>query len=260
MKRNLHFLSKTTLAKIGMATVFSLCACATSHAAVISSGLVAEYTFDSGNANNTGPLGTDGADVGSPVYSMVAGRQALTVSDGNYVQVAADPDVYSGNEARTVAMWLNVGAFTDNTSPFRSGITGTAGDDFSIELETDGQWTLNRWGGDIEENAAGPVGEWHHIALTFDGVDQFTSYIDGVVSKTVTSTFNTPEGILRFGGPRIGKPSEAGDADLSVDDILIYNRALSASEVQMIVAIPELSTSMLALIATSLVLLLRRRR
>lgn len=249
---------KTNLAKIGVVMFFSVFACATSGAAIITVGLVAEYTFDSGNANNTGPLGTDGVNVGAPVYSTVAGRQALTVSDGNYVEVAADPDVYSGNEARTVALWLNVGNFINDTSPFRSGTTGTAGNDFSIELETDGQWTLNRWGGDIPDNAAGPVDEWHHIALTFDGADLLTTYIDGEVSRIVTSTFTTPEGILRFGGPRIGEGA-IGNADLSVDDILIYNRALTGSEIMAIATIPEPSTAIFSLIASSFVFLRRRR-
>lgn len=248
---------KNPLATIGVAAFFTVLTHTASEAAVITSGLVAEYTFNSGNANNTGPLGTDGANVGTPTYSTVAGRQALTVSTGNYVEVAADPDVYSGNEARTVALWLNVGAFIDNTSPFRSGTTGVAGNDFSIELETDGQWTLNRWGSDIQDNAAGAVGEWHHIALTFDGTNQFTSYIDGVVSRTVTSTFTTTEGILRFGGSRITEGA-SGNPNLSVDDILIYNRALSGTEIMTIATIPEPSTAILSFIAASL--FLRRRR
>lgn len=77
---------------------------------------------------------------------------------------------------------------------------------------------------------------WYHIAVTFDGTD-FTVYVDGNPENTVSHPgTHDPTSGAYFGSHRDkGKCSFDG----ILDDIRIYNRALSASEILVEVAIIE---------------------
>jgi len=74
-----------------------------------------------------------------------------------------------------------------------------------------------------------PIGEWHHLALAWDsGV--FWGYQDGVLidSKNFSSSFVA--NLVRIGQHGSGGVSDSFDGD--IDEVRIYNRALSAEEVR----------------------------
>lgn len=75
-------------------------------------------------------------------------------------------------------------------------------------------------------------GEWHHVVGTYDG-DAVKVYVDGVLEDTNSSpSGNLPTGI----GPlRIGADYQAVPAGFflgSIDDVRLFGRALSATEVR----------------------------
>lgn len=74
-----------------------------------------------------------------------------------------------------------------------------------------------------------PLGTWTHIAFTYDGAN-VKGYVDGVLKFTTPATFS----IQAKGNPlRIGLDHTGGQPTIgSLDEIRIYNRALSLSEVQ----------------------------
>jgi hypothetical protein len=75
-----------------------------------------------------------------------------------------------------------------------------------------------------------PTGQWTHLATTYDGAVQrlFVNGIE-VSSRTQTGTIAVTAGALRIGG-NAAWADEFFEGD--IDDVRIYNRALSPAEVQ----------------------------
>jgi hypothetical protein len=74
-----------------------------------------------------------------------------------------------------------------------------------------------------------PLGTWTHIAYTYDGAN-VKGYVDGALKFTTPGTFS----IQAKGNPlRIGLDHTGGQpTNGSLDEIRIYNRALTATEIQ----------------------------
>jgi peptidoglycan hydrolase-like protein with peptidoglycan-binding domain len=77
--------------------------------------------------------------------------------------------------------------------------------------------------GNLADNA------WHHVAIVFRGgvVNGSTFYVDGIAKGSFTMT-----PALQAGSVTIGQNSGIQQFRGVIDDVRIYNRALSASEVQ----------------------------
>jgi hypothetical protein len=86
-------------------------------------------------------------------------------------------------------------------------------------------------GGDTWTRGTGPlpVNSWTHLAVTYDGAG-LKLYVNGTLasSKPLLGNILTSTGPLRFGGNSIWSEWFKG----SLDEIRIYNRALTATEVQ----------------------------
>ncbi len=78
-------------------------------------------------------------------------------------------------------------------------------------------------------NVALTLNAWNHLALTYDGTIM-RLYVGGVqrATKTVSGNMFTSTGPLKFGGNALWGEYFAGQ----MDEIRIYNRALSGSEIQ----------------------------
>jgi len=68
-----------------------------------------------------------------------------------------------------------------------------------------------------------PINEWHLITLTRD-TTTWRLYLDGQLKHTGTQNPNTPDGVLYWG--------RVGGVGYSIDDVRIYNRALSPDEIK----------------------------
>ena len=117
--------------------------------------------------------------------------------------------------------------------------------------------------GQVESNTAVTDNQWHHIAATYDG-NVMRMYVDGLLENTTEWTTgyltnDEPLFISMFQyGYNDGHGNLSGSLNGDMDDVRIYNRALSAGEVASLV--PEPSTATLLTIGTLLGLTQRRRR
>jgi hypothetical protein len=85
--------------------------------------------------------------------------------------------------------------------------------------------------GDLFSNgtAAVPLNAWTHLAMSWDGTTQ-RLYVNGnlVASRAVAGTLPNSAGVLRFGGNGVWSEWFAG----RLDEIRIYDRALTQTELQ----------------------------
>ena len=81
----------------------------------------------------------------------------------------------------------------------------------------------------VTGNAAVPLNAWTHLALTYDGAN-IRIFINGVQAGSVAQTggITTSAGALRIGGNSVWGEYFKG----LLDEVRIYNRALSTAEIQ----------------------------
>jgi hypothetical protein len=195
----------------------------------VTTGLVGYWPFNGKDIAGTtvydrSGQGHNGTMVSSPL--KVAGKigQGLSFNGGNYVDIPAPGANFSNGY--TVHLWIK----TDNingapVSAFSDGYYGIA------YYGWDGD--LSEWWGYNTDWTYVNVGmladnQWHAYACTYD-LSYMTSYRDGVQVQ------QKPYQNLTIGNSpiQIGKDTRGGSYfSGAVDDVRVYNRALSAEEVK----------------------------
>jgi len=213
-------------------------------------GLVAAYGLD-GDLLDMSDNGIDGTYIEDPNDPNASGPnyvegvtgQALDLpGDGvSYVQLGDDPNTFGMQETNqmTVAAWASI-----RSIPTAWPAVVAKGENSwrisSYNLEARYHFGITFWQ-NAGYNADGVtvVGfdEWHHVAGTFDG-NTVLLYIDGVVDSSNTTEFpigSTDTNVF------IGENPEAAGRtfDGLIDDVYLYNRALSEAEVLFLATPPK---------------------
>jgi hypothetical protein len=200
------------------------------------SGLVAAYSFNSisgstatdvsGN-NNTGTL--------SGAVPTVAGKYGGGVSfDGvNDWVTMADSNSLDLTTGMTLMAWVNPAAISASwrTVLFKEGGPGSM--NYSLYAGEDTGKPIGQVYIGGEQNAVGtstlPLASWSHLAVTYDGA-VLRLYVNStqVATRSIAGQITPTTGALRIGGNSIWSEWFNG----SVDEVRIYNRALSQGEIQ----------------------------
>jgi len=191
-------------------------------------GLAAQYPFN-GNANDV-IGGHNGTTISLPTYTTGKIGQAILL-DGIDDMVDVGTVGISGAAPRTIAGWAKSGASSaalpDWTNIF--GFTGPAGDNghFDIELVNAGGnrgYGIHVYG--WERNITPMDLDWHHLAASYDGTT-IKWYGDGrLIGSDSTRVLASPDNI------HIGKRDDNENYFPGrVDEVYIYNRALSDAQV-----------------------------
>jgi hypothetical protein len=201
---------------------------------LLANGLVGLWSFDGKDMNwsankvlDRSGRGNDGTLVGmSTTSSPVIGKigQALKFSGNNYVSLSAvNPPSYV-----TVSGWFKRNGPSSNTHhilfmqdvQLEISIPESTGQlRAGVSTVTLGRKVLDSGSGLTDNN-------WHFLSFTYDGA-MLRAYIDGVETGTLAVT-----GALSTGGStNIGNYSTYY-ANASIDDVRVYNRALSSTEIK----------------------------
>jgi glucose/arabinose dehydrogenase len=197
-------------------------------------GPVAAYSFDAGS----GPTLADATGKGhtgtiSGATWTTAGRNggALTFDGVDDWVTVADANDLDLTSAVTLEAWVRPTA----TNRWRTvAIKERPGNlIYSLYSNNAGQRPSgNIWIGSAEVEARGPsslpANTWTHLATTFDGA-AVRIYVNGALAGTVaaTGTMPTSTAPFRIGGNAVWGEFFAGQ----VDDLRLYDRALSAGEI-----------------------------
>ncbi|MFC1618924.1 FG-GAP-like repeat-containing protein [Candidatus Neomarinimicrobiota bacterium] len=204
------------------------------YTADLNSGLVAYYPF-SGNANDESGNGNDGTEHSVTLAEDRFGRVDSAYSfSGGYISMPTDASILNTPiDQYTFQAWIRSTSSTGNPqnvfethtqapsgnreiyfeadmpAPMRFGITDVSGADHQVVSNS------------LELNT------WYQVVGTYDGSKQ-KIYIDGELQDSLvwSSSFTINS------GAELGKDMEGGQYfQGQLDDIRIYNRALSAAEI-----------------------------
>lgn len=155
--------------------------------------------------------------------------QALALSKadttGLTVPYSASLDLSVG----TLSAWVKPtwAAGANGYNPGILGVRGSGGTRFSWHIRDDYS-AIDLYNGDTVGSLPISItpGAWHHLALVQEG-SQWTGYLDGVALGTVSQPFGTQTGLPLMIGASGGGEHFSG----SIDEVALYDRALSAAEI-----------------------------
>ena len=207
---------------------------------IFENGLIGYWTLDEGagqtaqDASGNGHQGT----ISGATWTMGKVRGALDFDGSNdYVNVGALP--FNSFSSFTHSAWFKANTLNEYRRIISTQYSG--GDD--IRLWVDGRtlyYSLDDGTVSQVTTSFSDSSSWHHVAGTFDG-SKIRLYLDGIeVGTPANDTFN-------FAGTNgttyIGKQVGSSDSSIHfaglIDDVRIYNRALSDAEIQTLFNPPQ---------------------
>ncbi|MFZ2146051.1 MAG: LamG domain-containing protein, partial [Sedimentisphaerales bacterium] len=212
----------------------------------VSAGLVAHWEFDDGAgtiARDSSGNGHDGTLQGDPqwVAGMIgSGALSFDGSDG-LVDVGHDESLSITDEL-TITVWLKVGDLSTYYFLVCKQPSGTAGDNYpgNYEFRTEINTGALQFGHQQAEGeqyifytseTSITAEQWYHVAVSVTKGELVEFYIDGVSAGSAEQLTNF--GVLNDEPVRIGGRKDGYSFFNGIlDDIRLYDRALSAVQIQ----------------------------
>jgi Concanavalin A-like lectin/glucanases superfamily len=194
-------------------------------------GLVALWSGD-GNANDS-VGGNNGQLLHQAGFAAgKVGKAFVFQSIGDEVTTPAT-DLPAGTSDRTIDCWIYIKSFNNGAEECIAGYgTGGPGQIFSLSVAHGHRLVFTQWG-DALDGSVLEANRWYNVAVTSVGTSSIKLYVNGVNVATGTLNFNTPaDGEFWIG--KIKSPYAPVQFYGLIDEIAVYNRALSDSEIQAI--------------------------
>ena len=205
-------------------------------------------TADSSGNGNNGALATGATWTTGPTVTATPGFNNAVKLDGSSGYVSASTNVSTtmpaADAAQSISWWMKVAA--NPSSGTVQSIISLTNDSNGSAVQPgfrNGQIGVWKFGGTFLVSAAPPLaGAWHHYVYTCDGTHgppatpgTYSLYIDGTLAASASASAVAPQKYvptrLDFGRwTNFGNGAEYFQG--SLDDIRIYNRAISLAEVQ----------------------------
>lgn len=219
----------------------------------VTTGLQGHWTFDVGSGaqdvsgkGHHGTLSGDATTIDSaPATNQIGNAKLSLGGSDDYSDLSVHASVIGGLAEGTIAGWINTTDATNTQSIFA---VADLDDPFSFA-------TLGTYQGrlmfDVAENgyvfsttstALVADGTWHHVAFTVDGSGN-RLYVDGVELTVGNRSFDFGnagsttflDDVLNVDAVHIGGAGESGtityDFDGMIDDLRLYDRALSSADI-----------------------------
>jgi hypothetical protein len=206
----------------------------------LNSGLIAWWTFDGKNmiqnVVDSSGQGHTGHFVSMPATStvIVPGKigQALklTANPSTMAIQAPDTGFPSGNADRTTAIWFKTScACASDVYMFGYGTASPNNTGWFIGIYNNGQFVFTNVGNVVQTTQFVNDNRWHQ-GVVVQRNSSSTLYIDGALSATtngIPAALNTTLNNTVY----IGNTVQSKPLDATLDDVRMYNRALSAREI-----------------------------
>jgi len=184
------------------------------------------------DATGSNPLGIGG---GSPGFG-----QSGIPGVGSNTAVALDPSDWisgTGTNLPSGTTWsMEVWVYGNPSGNGSGGAgqivgwgTGTSAGSKRQLIKFNGHIYFWGEGRDLDSGVAFPAAQWNHIVITRDGSGLLTIYLNGSSVASGSPSLTAPDQGVRMAN-NVGN-SGVGAITATIDEVAIYNRALSASEV-----------------------------
>ena len=203
------------------------------------SGLVGWWPGE-GNANDvTG--NNNGTLVNDVDFAPGEVGQAFSFDGANgYVSIPDSPLLDSLTTSITIELWLK----TDQVTSDWTGIVTKGNSAWRLQATPGANtvdFTVSVSAGDLTGSRSINDGQWHHVAGVYDGTNMFL-YVDGTLDVSMPATGLIPQNSdpLAIGAnvqayvPPCGCNEPGYFFNGLIDEVSIYNRALTAQEIQAI--------------------------
>ncbi len=197
----------------------------------LDAGLVGYWQDDEGAGATTADAsgsGNTGALAGGMTWTAGRFGDALSFDGASGYVLAGVHNLPAANAPQSISWWLNVPAIPGGVQNVLSLTNDGAGSAVQAGFR-DGRIGVWKFGGAwLISTTPASAGGWRHYAYTFDGATH-RLYIDGALAASATTAPQSAAPTkLAFGRWTGGAEYLKGN----VDDVRIYNRALTATEVQ----------------------------
>ena len=230
--------------------------------------MVGHWTFDdvvgstvpdSAGNNDTGTLAGATSIVPSdaPVRGGTTSSASFGGASGDIISITDTGDLAPGAGDWSYAAWINTATVSPSADAGRQSLFSDAGGGNILQVYLTNDEISTFWrgggGGDEQFNTAGAgmtANAWHHVAVVRGGTT-VTTYLDGL--QVGEDTMGALLNVNTAGGndPNMGQHPSAGAYwrfQGLMDDVRVYNSALSGTDVRSLAGIPEPSSLVLLMI------------
>ena len=216
----------------------------------VDNSLVAYWSFDEGigtTAGDSSGNGNNGTLHGGAMWTDGKSAKALDFNgvDG-YVQIPQSSSLDVTAQV-TVTAWVYLRAYVDSMgyeSHVVSRSTGSGGPLYVLCTHADGKigYDAGPFTGYHESIATLTLSSWTHLAMTYDGAS-VCLYINGVLDSNYAQSGSIPttSNWLAIGckptGP-FGNPGTYAYTNGTIDEVRIYNKALTQQEIRTVMDLP----------------------
>jgi len=210
----------------------------TSHAQIdITTGLVAHYPFN-GDANDVSGNDNHGTVIGAVLATDASGRVDGAYEfngQSSYISIPNSASLISPTSELTMIAWIQPYGWSKVGSAFgpilMKSATGNNSFQYRLAVSTSGVLaSINDWNNSVTSGTEIVFNQWHAVAVTISN-DNARLYYDGrlVATDQITPLANTDDRPLEIGRDVPGLVEYFFG---KIDDIRIYNRALTDLEVR----------------------------
>jgi hypothetical protein len=199
------------------------------------SGPVAAYSFNAGSGNTVADSsGNNNNGTRSGATWTTAGKYGgalsfdgvndrINISDSNSLDLTTAMTLEAWVRPETVSGWRTV-VLKERTGHLNYALYGS-----TSSGKPSGEITRSNGSREVTGTAALPLNTWTHLATTYDGAN-LRLFVNGnqVAIFATTGNILTSSGSLRIGGNAVWGEYFGG----LIDEVRIYNRALTAAEIQ----------------------------
>jgi hypothetical protein len=200
---------------------------------------VSHYPFDGDTP--TDAVGDNDGTIGGDVRTGAAGKidEAFDFDgDGDYVHVPNLEVAYDGSADWTASLWINPDTLPTESDRDASHLWHPRGqNDLWVQVDENDNVELGTWDGDsVDELVSGvtvAAGEWTHVCVVSDtsADDQYRIFLDGTEEASGNLTAPVSKSDTNVIGGQHSGPFTRHYFDGRIDDVRIYDRALSDTEV-----------------------------